>query len=184
VEPLGAGARVLTGYVPLHAAEASSGCGEAQRGEGGGGLVELLVGDVGVAADGREIRVTEVGSDEARVSGLLPQLRSRGVAIELALTRSVALAVGGFFLTSLAAGIRTPASGSLGLEQLPGHPGAMMAARTAATQIGYLVGAVVGGAVITAAGYGAFGFLLAAGMDASAVLVLRLDDDPHSLQAS
>jgi predicted MFS family arabinose efflux permease len=97
-------------------------------------------------------------------------------AAELALTTSVALAVGGFFLISLAAGIRTPASGSLGLEQLPGHPGAMMAARTAATQIGYLVGAVVGGAVITVAGYSAFGLLLAVGMVASAALMLRVND--------
>jgi predicted MFS family arabinose efflux permease len=104
-------------------------------------------------------------------------------AVELALTRSVGLAVGGFFLISLAAGIRTPASGSLGLEQLPGHPGAMMAARTAATQLGYLVGAVVGGAVITVAGYGAFGFLLAAGMVASAVLMLRIDDPRTSARA-
>jgi predicted MFS family arabinose efflux permease len=59
----------------------------------------------------------------------------------------------------------------------------MMAARTAATQLGYLVGAVVGGVVITVAGYGAFGFLLAAGMVASAVLMLRIDDPRRSARA-
>ena len=66
--------------------------------------------------------------------------------VQLSVTRSVPLAVGVFCLIGLAAGIRTPASSGLGLEQLPGHPGAMMAARTAATQLGYLLGAVVGGA--------------------------------------
>jgi predicted MFS family arabinose efflux permease len=76
----------------------------------------------------------------------------------------------------MAAGIRTPASSALGLEQLPEHPGAMMAARTAATQLGYGLGAAVGGAVISGAGYGTLGVVLAAGMAASAVLVLRVDD--------
>jgi predicted MFS family arabinose efflux permease len=96
--------------------------------------------------------------------------------LQLSVTGSVPLAVGVFCLIGLAAGIRTPASSGLGLEQLPDHPGAMMAARTAATQLGYLLGAVVGGALIATAGYGTLGFVLAAGMALSAVLVLRVDD--------
>jgi predicted MFS family arabinose efflux permease len=96
--------------------------------------------------------------------------------VQLSVTGSVPLAVGVFCLIGLAAGIRTPASGGLGLEQLPDHPGAMMAARTAATQLGYLLGAAVGGALIAGAGYGTLGFVLAAGMAVSAVLVLRVDD--------
>jgi predicted MFS family arabinose efflux permease len=51
----------------------------------------------------------------------------------------------------------------------------MMAARTAAPQVGYLLGALAGGAVIPAAGFGALGVVLAAGMAASALLVLRVD---------
>jgi predicted MFS family arabinose efflux permease len=98
------------------------------------------------------------------------------VVLQLNLTGSVALAVGIFGLTGLAAGIRTPASSGLGLEQLPDHPGAMMAARTAATQLGYLLGAVIGGAVIAGPGYGTLGVVLAAGMAASALLILRVDD--------
>jgi predicted MFS family arabinose efflux permease len=81
-----------------------------------------------------------------------------------------------FCLIALAAGMRTPASGGLGLAQLPAHPGAMMAARTAATQLGYLLGAVIGGAVIAGEGYGALGFVLAAGMAVSALLILRVED--------
>jgi MFS transporter, YNFM family, putative membrane transport protein len=94
----------------------------------------------------------------------------------LRLTTSAPLAVATFCLVGFAAGIRSPTSSALGLEQLPRHPGAMMAARTAATQLGYLLGAVVGGAVISHGGYGTLGIVLAIGMAASAVLILRVDD--------
>jgi MFS family permease len=43
--------------------------------------------------------------------------------VELRVTGSAALAVGIFCLIGLAAGVRTPASSGLGLEQLPHHPG-------------------------------------------------------------
>ncbi len=94
----------------------------------------------------------------------------------LTATQELPLAVGVFCLIGLAAGIRTPASSGLGLEQLPEHPGAMMAARTAATQLGYLLGAAVGGVLIAGTGYRTLGFVLAAGMAVSALLVLRVDD--------
>jgi predicted MFS family arabinose efflux permease len=96
--------------------------------------------------------------------------------VQLAVSPSLAFTVGVFCALGLAGGIRTPASSELALAQLPDTPGAMMAARTAATQLGYLVGAVVGGLVIANAGYGPLGVLLAAGMGLSALLVLRLDD--------
>jgi predicted MFS family arabinose efflux permease len=92
----------------------------------------------------------------------------------LRLAASAPLAVVTFCLLGLAAGIRSPASSRLGLEQLPHDPGAMMAARTAATQLGYLLGAVVGGAVVTRGGYGTLGIVLAIGMAGSPVLVLRV----------
>lgn len=98
------------------------------------------------------------------------------LVIQLAVSGSAALGTAIFCLVGLAAGVRTPASSGLGLEQLPDHPGAMMAARTAATQLGYLLGAVIGGAVIASAGFGALGVVLAVGMAGSAVLILRVDD--------
>jgi predicted MFS family arabinose efflux permease len=52
----------------------------------------------------------------------------------------------------------------------------MMAARTAATQLGYLLGAVIGGAVISNGGYAALGIVLAIGMSGSALLILGVDD--------
>jgi predicted MFS family arabinose efflux permease len=98
------------------------------------------------------------------------------VALQLNFTGSVAVAVAIFCLTGIAAGLRTPASSGLGLEQLPDHPGAMMAARTAATQVGYLLGAVLGGAIIAGPGYGMLGLVLAAAIALSAVMILRVDD--------
>jgi predicted MFS family arabinose efflux permease len=52
----------------------------------------------------------------------------------------------------------------------------MMSARTAATQLGYLVGAVVGGGVIAGPGFPMLGLALAASMAVSAWLVVRIDD--------
>jgi predicted MFS family arabinose efflux permease len=96
--------------------------------------------------------------------------------LQLNLTGSVAVAVVIFCLNGVAAGLRTPASSALGLEQLPDHPGAMMAARTAATQLGYLLGAVIGGAIIAGPGYGMLGVVLAVAIALSALLILRVDD--------
>jgi predicted MFS family arabinose efflux permease len=98
------------------------------------------------------------------------------VVVQLNATGSIAVAVGIFCLIGIAAGVRTPASSGLGLEQLPDHPGTMMAVRTAATQLGYLLGAIIGGAVIAGPGYATLGFVLAAGMVVSAWLILRVHD--------
>jgi predicted MFS family arabinose efflux permease len=96
--------------------------------------------------------------------------------VELGVSGSATFGVAAFCTLGFAAGVRTPASSALGLMQLPDHPGAMMAGRTAANQLGYLLGAVVGGTVIAVAGYGAFGVVLGAVMLASALLILRVDD--------
>ncbi|HKP89957.1 MAG TPA: MFS transporter [Thermoleophilaceae bacterium] len=107
------------------------------------------------------------GSALAMSALLLAQVRTTG---------SPALAALLFGLTCAMAGMRGPASSALGLAQLPEHPGTIMAARTAATQLGYLTGGVVGGAVIAAAGYQALAVVLSAGMAASAVLMLGVHD--------
>ena len=51
-----------------------------------------------------------------------------------------------------------------------------MAARTAANQTGYLLGAVVGGATLALSGYAALGIVLAAGLALCALLVMRVID--------
>jgi predicted MFS family arabinose efflux permease len=103
------------------------------------------------------------------MAGLLPALLSVGPT-------GTAAALSLFCLIGLMAGVRTPAASSLGLDQLPGQAQAMMAVRTAVTQLGYLFGAVGSGAVIAASGYLVLGVVLGAGMGVSALLALRVPD--------
>ena len=127
-------------------------------------------------------------------SGWLAQRAARraliaGSALAMAVLAVVLLAVSGsiaggaivFVLIGLAAGVRTPSSSGLGLDQLPEHPGTMMSVRTGATQFGYLAGAVLGGILIAGTGYAGLGLALAAGMGMSAVLIMRVDDPRESL---
>ena len=81
-----------------------------------------------------------------------------------------------FTLMAIFAAVRVNGSSALGLEQLPERPGAMMGARTAAAQLGYMVGAGGGGIVIALWGFGALGFVLCAGMAFSAWLVSGVRD--------
>lgn len=106
------------------------------------------------------------------------------VPVMLGVTDTLLAAVAMFCLIGLVAGVRTPASAGIGLQQLPEQPGAMMAARTAATQLGYLIGAVVGGAVIAGPGYGVLGLVLAAGMVLSAWLALRVREEIRTQPAT
>jgi predicted MFS family arabinose efflux permease len=96
--------------------------------------------------------------------------------LQLSGVGAAVLAAAVFCLLGVAAGVRTPASSGLGLAQFPDHPGAMMAARTAVTQAGYLLGSVVGGVVLTGSSYGTLGIVLGVGMAASAWLTLRVAD--------
>lgn len=91
-------------------------------------------------------------------------------------TPSVPFTLGLFFVMALFAGVRSTGSSALGLEQLPQRAGSMMAARTASAQLGYMAGAALGGAVLAVAGFGTLGFVLFAGMAASALLVARVHD--------
>lgn len=103
-----------------------------------------------------------------------------GMGAMLALIMNVTPAVGFtvclFFVMALMAGLRSTGSSALGLDQLPSQPGSMMAARTASAQLGYMFGAIVGGAVLALSGFGALGFVLLAGMALSAVLISRVSD--------
>ena len=91
------------------------------------------------------------------------------------LTPSVWFTLALFAPMALFAGLRTTASSELALGQIPSRPGSMMAARTAAAQLGYMAGAAWGGIVLAVAGFGTLGFALLAGMALSAFLVSRVD---------
>lgn len=105
---------------------------------------------------------------------------SLGMGIMLVPVLNVAPAVGvtlAFFVVlALFAGVRSTGSSALGLEQLPDRQGAMMGARTASAQLGYVIGAAGGGAVIALAGFGALGFVLLVGMVAAALLLAGVTD--------
>lgn len=97
----------------------------------------------------------------------------------LSLTPSVVFTLGLFCLTALFASIRSTGSSALGLAQFPERPGAMMGARTAGAQLGYMIGAAAGGIVLALADFAALGLVLFAGMAVSALLVLRVSDPPE-----
>lgn len=117
-------------------------------------------------------RRTLVVAASVAMAALLPLMLSVGTS-----TPTVTAV---FVVIGVVAGVRTPASAGLGLAQLPGQPAVMSAARTATTQLGYLVGAVLGGLLIAGPGYGPLGTALALVMLLSAGLVLRVDDPEHT----
>jgi predicted MFS family arabinose efflux permease len=94
----------------------------------------------------------------------------------LNLTPSVWFTLGLFCAMATFAALRSTAASALGLAQLPGRPGAMMGARTASSQLGYMIGAAAGGGVLALADFGALGFVLFAGMAISAILITRVHD--------
>lgn len=94
----------------------------------------------------------------------------------LNLTPSVWFTLGLFCAMAGFAALRATAASALGLAQLPERPGAMMGARTASSQLGYMIGAAGGGAVLSLSGFGALGFVLLAGMGLSALLIARVHD--------
>jgi predicted MFS family arabinose efflux permease len=98
------------------------------------------------------------------------------IALQFSTGQVVWVAFVVFFLSASAGGLRTAVSSTLGLAQLPEMPGSMMAARTAATQSGYLLGGLTGGAALAWSGYAALGIVLATGLFLSAALILRVID--------
>jgi predicted MFS family arabinose efflux permease len=98
------------------------------------------------------------------------------LAVFLNVTPAVWFSLGVICVVAVCAGLRSTGSSALGLNQLPAHPGSMMAARTVSAQLGYMVGAVVGGVVLAVAGFGTLGWVLFGGMAFSAWVVARVRD--------
>ena len=132
-------------------------------------VASTRVGHLGAGISSRRL----VGLSSAVLAVLMP--------VFLGWSGSLWVAVPLFCLVGLAAGVRTPSSAALGVAQLEDQATAMMTARTGATQIGYLIGAALGGPVIAAWGYGVLGWLLAVGLAASAGLLCRLGEKTDTL---
>jgi predicted MFS family arabinose efflux permease len=103
------------------------------------------------------------------------------VAVIMNVTPAVAFTVVMFFLMALCAGVRSTGSSALALGLLPAQPGAMMAARTISAQLGYTVGAMIGGVVLAVADFGALGFFLLVGMAFSALLITRVAEPQETV---
>jgi predicted MFS family arabinose efflux permease len=134
-----------------------------------GGSVVFLVGSLSAARLARRFgrRRLIAGAALAMGAMLVPLLN---------LTPSVGFTFGLFCVMALFASLRSTTSSDLGLSQLPRQPGSMMGTRTASAQLGYTIGAALGGAVLALADFGALGFVLFAGMAASAWLVARVSE--------
>ena len=103
------------------------------------------------------------------------------LAVIMNVTPAVPVTVALFFLMALSAGIRSTSSSALALGLLPTTPGAMMAARTTSAQLGYTIGAMLGGFVLAVAGFGVLGFVLLGGMAFSALLTLRVEEPEDAI---
>jgi predicted MFS family arabinose efflux permease len=77
---------------------------------------------------------------------------------------------------ALCAGIRSTGSSVLALGLLPAQPGSMMAARTTSAQLGYTIGASLGGLVLALGGFAELGIFLLVGMAFSALLITRVEE--------
>lgn len=89
-----------------------------------------------------------------------------------AFTPSIWFTLPVFCLVAVFAALRLTGSSTLGLGQLPQRPGAMMSARTASAQLGYMIGSLVGGFVLAAGGFPALGVFLFVGLVLASLLVL------------
>jgi predicted MFS family arabinose efflux permease len=145
----------------------------------------LDVSEVGLLLAAGSIVFLVSSTNAARLSERLPRRRlivitalAMGILLVplLNLTPSVWFTLAVFCAMAFFASLRTTAASTLGLDQLPGQPGAMMGARTASAQLGYMIGAGAGGAVLALADFGALGIVLFGGMALSALLIARVSD--------
>jgi predicted MFS family arabinose efflux permease len=147
------------------------------------GVEESVVGFL-LAVGSFAFLISTLGTDRLvrRVGSKRPLIVAGGLgmgafaAVIMNVTPSVVFTLVLFFFMALCAGVRSTGSSALGLSQLPSRPGSMMAARTASAQLGYVIGASAGGAVLAVAGFGALGFFLLAGMVIAAVLIARVSE--------
>ena len=141
----------------------------------------LAIGSVAflISTLGTDRLVRRLGGRRRRLVVLSALAMGSLVALIMNFTPAVSFTVAAFFLMALCSGVRSTGSSALALGLLPAQPGAMMAARTTSAQLGYTVGALLGGLVLAVSGFGALGFVLLGGMAFSALLIARVaEPDP------
>lgn len=103
-----------------------------------------------------------LGGDVERLLACLALGLAAGSVLFGALRPSAAVSVAIFTVLVLTAGARTVIGSAVGVRPLPRHTVSVGAMRSVATQLGYLLGAAVGGAALDIGGYPALGIALAA----------------------
>ena len=138
----------------------------------------LAVGSIAflISTLGSERLVRRLGGRRRRLAITAALAMGSLLAVIMNVTPTVAFTVALFFLMALSAGIRSTSSSALALGLMPATPGAMMAARTTSAQLGYTVGAMLGGLVLAVSGFGVLGFVLLGGMAFSALLIARVEE--------
>jgi predicted MFS family arabinose efflux permease len=136
----------------------------------------LAIGSVAflISTLGTDRLVRRLGGRRRRIVIVSALAMGTLVAVIMNVTPAVTFTVAMFFLMALCAGVRSTSSSALALGLLPSQPGAMMAARTTSAQLGYTLGAMIGGLILAVSGFGLLGFFLLGGMVFSAVLVARV----------
>jgi predicted MFS family arabinose efflux permease len=120
----------------------------------------------------------------ARRFGQKPVILVGGVVMAVALpvlftvTPSIFFTLALICVVAVFAALRLTGTSMLGLGQLPDQPGAMMSARTASAQLGYMVGAIVGGVMLALGGFPALGLFLGTGLLLASLLVLGVTVPP------
>jgi predicted MFS family arabinose efflux permease len=138
----------------------------------------LAIGSVAflISTLGTERIVQSLGGRRRRLVVTAALAMGSFAALILNVTPSVTFTVALFFVMALCAGVRSTGSSALALGLLPQQPGAMMAGRTISAQLGYTIGASIGGLVLALSGFGALGFFLLIGMSFSSLLILRVEE--------
>jgi predicted MFS family arabinose efflux permease len=143
------------------------------------------VATVGLLLGGGTLAFMVTSLNTVRLTNRLPRKpllvgSAIGMGIALATMLSWAPSVGGTFalfcIGAVFSGVRLAGSSALALDQLPDRPGAMMGARTSATQLGYVIGAAGGGLVLAVAGFGGLAVVVLVGMTASGLLLAGVHD--------
>jgi DHA1 family inner membrane transport protein len=132
--------------------------------------IGLLLGAAAIAYfPGTFAAKRRLEGDLRRLLGGLALALAAGVVAFGLLRPSAWISTGVFAALVLLAGARGIAGSAFGLDAAPGHKMAIGGMRSAATQLGYLLGAAAGGIAVDTGGYGALGVTLAAFFAAGAV---------------
>jgi DHA1 family inner membrane transport protein len=149
------------------------------------GTVGLLLGGAAIAYfPGTFAARRRLEGDKRRLLASLALALAAGVAAFGLVRPSVGVSTALFALLVLLAGARTIVGSAFGLDAAPGHKVGIGSLRSAATQLGYLLGAAAGGLAVNLGGYEALGVTLAAFFAAGAVPYLSGGPRRRSVRAA